>query len=204
MELITIILSAIGSIVVPLFIAFWTLKNSAKRHPKDIYLENVNVAEKFEISLTSNQPIFVKDRMAQQLFETKKITFYEALYFYNFIDMEKWVAKYIDVRDELKLVRNSKGEILKIHLPHSRKKVILFTLGYICFALLGLLPFLFINWYTEVYSNSLESRQYLNVFNLIIWPILSLIYALTFLIEGTKYNNAKRFLKIFEAEAIKV
>jgi hypothetical protein len=204
MELTTIILSVLGSIVVPLLIAFWTLKSSSKKHPKDLYLEDVNIAEKFEISLSSNQPMFVKDRMAQQLFETKKITYFEALYFYNFIDMEKWVAKYIDVRDELKLVRNSKGEILKIHLPHSRKKVIRFTLGYICFALLGLMPFLFINWYTEAYSTSLESRQYLYVFNLIIWPILFFIYALKFLIDGIKYNDAKRFVKKFEAEAIKV
>jgi len=204
MELFLKLLTVIGSIVVPIFIAFWNTKNSSKKHPKEEFAEDAKIAERFATAVNTAQPMLVKDRLTQQLLETKKVTYFEVMYFYEYSDMEKWVNKYISVRDELKLVRNSKGEILKIHHPHSRKKAILFSLGYICFALLGLLPFLFINWYTETYSNSIDSKQYLVVFNLIIWPILSLIVALTFLIEGIKYKDAKRFIKKFEAEAIKV
>src|SRR5690606_17804470 len=146
----------------------------------------------------------VKDRLAQQLLETKKITYLEVAYFYKYSDMEKWINEYIRVKDKLKLVRHGNGKIIKIHHPYSRSKVASFALGYIVFAAIGLLPFLFINTFIEIFESHMQSKQYLVIFNIFTWPILSVLVALIFLLEGSKYQTAHRFVKKFEAESIKV
>lgn len=204
METFLKIFAVIGPIIVPLLIAFWNSRYSVRKHPKEEFAEDVRIAENFSSIFTSNQSNLVKDRLSQQLLETKKITYLEAIYFYQFSDMEKWINQYIELRGQLKLVRNSKGEVLKIHHPYSRIKVYSFALGYVVFAFASLLPFLFINWFIEIYISSMESKQYLVIFNLVIWPIISLIVAISFLLMGVKYNDAKRFVKNFETTAIKV
>lgn len=197
-------LTVFGSIVVPLVIAFWNTRHSSRKHPKEEYAEDVKVAEKFSKTINSNEPLLVKDRITQQLFVTKKITFQEGIYFYQFHDMERWVRQYIEVRDQLKILRNSKGEILKIHHPHSKLKMFSFTAGYVVLAVLGLLPFLFIDWFINMYTSSLEAKQYLVIFNLICWPIICLLAAVVCLIQGSKYGEVKRFVKHFESNALKI
>jgi len=45
METFLKILTVIGSIIVPLVIAFWNNRNLAKKHPKEEFAEDVKVAE---------------------------------------------------------------------------------------------------------------------------------------------------------------
>lgn len=193
-----------GSIVVPLLIASWNAKHSLKKHPKEEFAKDVEVAERFSAIITSKASHFIKDRVTQQVFETKKITFQEGAFFYQFNDTERWVRQYIEVRDQVKLVRNSKGMILKIHYPYSRLKKMGFAVGYVIFVTLGLTPFLFLEWFIELYLNSLEAKQYLLIFNIVVWPIILISAAVICLIQGAKYNNAQRFIKKFESKAFKI
>ncbi|MGI1795228.1 hypothetical protein [Acinetobacter variabilis] len=204
MENLLKILAVITPIIVPLAIAFLNSKYSVKRHPKEEFAEDVIIAEKFAAIHDSNVSHLVKDRLAQQLLETKKITYLEVAYFYQYSDMERWIAEYIRLKDKLKLVRDSNGKIIKIHHPYSRKKVASFTLGYVFFAIIGLLPFLFINTFIEIFESHMQSKQYLVIFNMFTWPILSILVALMFLHEGAKYKDAQRFVKKFETDAIKI
>jgi|SRR5690606_15365523 len=193
-----------GSIVVPLLIASWNAKHSLKKHPKEEFAKDVEVAERFSAIISSSASHFVKDRVTQQVFETKKITFQEGEFFYQFNDTERWVRQYIEVRDQVKLVRNSKGKILKIHYPYSWWKKMSFGVGYVVFTILGLMPFLFLEWFIEWYLNSLEAKQYLIIFNIVVWPIIFLSAAVICLVEGAKYNNAQRFVKKFNSRALKI
>lgn len=204
MESLVKILAVIIPIIVPLLLAFLNSKYSIKKHPKDEFAEDVKVAEKFAAIHDSNVSHLVKDRLAQQLLETKKITYLEVAYFYKYSDMEKWINEYIRVKDKLKLVRQSNGKIIKIHHPYSRSKAASLAFGYIIFAVIGLLPFLFINTFIEIFESHMQSKQYLVIFNMFTWPILFVLVALIFLLEGTRYQAAHRFVKKFKAESIKI
>ena len=204
MELILKTLTVLGSIIGPLLIAFWNNRHLSKKHTKDEFEEDVKIAEKFEEIHLSKTSHLVKDRLAQQLFMTKKITYFEVLFFYQYSDMERWINDYIRLKDKVKLIQNSNGKIIKIHHPHSKLKVVGFTFGYIAFATIGLLPFLFINSFIEIYESHMASKQYLVIFNMFAWPILSAILAIILLIEGAKYNAIKSFIKKFESNAIKI
>jgi hypothetical protein len=203
METFLKIVTVLGSILVPLLVAYLNAKNSMGRHPKDEFQHAIMIAEKFEETIDSSQSHLVKDRIAQQLFETKKITFLEAKYFYQYSDMDLWVKKYIRMKDKLKLVRDDKGEISAIEFPYSKLKAGLFTAGYFVFALLALTPFIFINTFFQYLESGLEARQYLFIFNLIVWPVLSFILAIILLLEGANYNETKRFMTDLKNKAIK-
>ena len=204
MELILKTLTALASIIGPLVIAFWNNRHLSKKHTKDEFEVDVKIAERFEEIHQLKTSHLVKDRLAQQLFMTKKITYFEVLFFYQYSDMERWINDYIRCKDKVKLIQNSNGKIIKIHHPHSRLKVFGFSVGYVVFAILALLPFLYINSFIEIYESQMASKQYLIIFNMFAWPILSAILAIILLIEGAKYNAIKSFIKKFESNAIKI
>jgi len=74
-------LTVIGSILVPLLVAHLSSRNSIRRHPKEEFADDVKNAKEFELLVGSKEPNLIKDRVAQQLFQSKKISFKEAIYF---------------------------------------------------------------------------------------------------------------------------
>lgn len=204
MEFFLKLLAVIGPIFVPILVAFINIKSSIKKHPKDEFSDDVNSSEKFVSIINSDCSMLIKDRITQQTFMSKKITFREAIYFYNFEDMEYWIKYFINNRKYIKILRNSKGNITHLFQDSTKIERVGYLVGYVIFAFLAISPLLNFNFYHNLYQESIKTNNYLITFNLIIWPILLFVIAAGFLIRGSQVNDAKRFIKNFKENAVKI
>ncbi|HDV0620786.1 TPA: hypothetical protein RHI15_001329, partial [Acinetobacter baumannii] len=187
-----------------LMVAYISSRHNFKKHPRLEFSESIEAAKEFDSILTSTESQLVKDRMAQKLVMKKNINFLETQYFYSYVDMELWVERYIDVRKYIEPIIDEDNKIVDLKNKYTMAKGILFLCMYSFFAILAMIPLMFLKYYLAILHQSIDTSSFLITFNLITWPILFIFIALVGLHRANKIADAYNFLKKFECERIKI
>ncbi|MBV6613243.1 hypothetical protein JL975_19050, partial [Acinetobacter baumannii] len=167
----TAITTVFGALV-PLMVAYISSRHNFKKHPRLEFSESIEAAKEFDSILTSTESQLVKDRMAQKLVMKKNINFLETQYFYSYVDMELWVERYIDVRKYIEPIIDEDNKIVDLKNKYTMAKGILFLCMYSFFAILAMIPLMFLKYYLAILHQSIDTSSFLITFNLITWPIL--------------------------------
>ncbi|EOQ63123.1 hypothetical protein F935_02216 [Acinetobacter calcoaceticus ANC 3811] len=199
----TAITTVLGALV-PLMVAYISSRHNFKKHPRLEFSESIDAAKEFAAIVISAESQLVKDRVAQKLIMKKNINFLETQYFYSYVDMELWVERYVDVRKYIKPIIDENNKIVDLKNKYTMAKGVLFLCMYFFFAILAMIPLIFLKYYVEILQRSIDTISFLITFNLIIWPILFGFIALGGLHKANKISDAYNFLKNFEHERIKV
>lgn len=199
----TAIIAVLGALV-PLIVAYISSRHNFRKHPRLEFSESIEAAKEFDAIAISTESQLVKDRTAQKLIMKKNINFLEAQYFYRYVDMELWVERYIDVRKYIKPIIDEDNKIVDLKNKYTMAKGILFLCMYSFFAILAMIPLMFLKYYLEILHQSIDTSSFLITFNLITWPILFVFIALVGLHKANKISDAYNFLKNFQSERIKV
>lgn len=198
-------ITTIFGVLVPLMVAYISSRHNFKKHPRLEFSESIEAAKEFDAIVISNaESQLVKDRVAQKLIMKKNINFLETQYFYSYADMELWVERYVDVRKYIEPIINENNKIVDLKNRYTMAKGVLFLCMYIFFAILAMMPLMFLKYYLEIFKQSIDNINFLLTFNLITWPILFSFIALGGLHKANKISDAYNFLKNFEHERIKV
>lgn len=197
-------ITTVFGVLVPLMVAYISSRHNFKKHPRLEFNESIEAAKEFDSILTSTESQLVKDRMAQKLVMKKNINFLETQYFYSYVDMELWVERYIDVRKYIEPIIDEDNKIVDLKNKYTMAKGILFLCMYSFFAILAMIPLMFLKYYLAILHQSIDTSSFLITFNLITWPILFIFIALVGLHRANKIADAYNFLKKFECERIKI
>ncbi|MDN8246435.1 hypothetical protein QZK48_07745 [Acinetobacter baumannii] len=197
-------ITTVFGVLVPLMVAYISSRHNFKKHPRLEFSESIEAAKEFDSILTSTESQLVKDRIAQKLVMKKNINFLEAQYFYSYVDMELWVERYVDVRKYIEPIIDEDNKIVDLKNKYTMAKGILFLCMYSFFAILAMIPLMFLKHYLAILHQSIDTNSFLITFNLITWPILFIFIALVGLHRANKISDAYNFLKKFERERIKI
>ncbi len=204
METFLKIVTVLGSILVPLFVAHLSSRNSIRKHPKEEFADDVKNAKEFEALIDSKEPNLIKDRVAQQLFQSKKIGFREAIYFRQFENMECWVKSYISVKRFIKLGRDDENNIIDISFEYSLWKRARYLLAYGLTVMPGLFLIFWFNSIREFLNINFNWPNPLTITILVLWSFILLCFGFYYLITDTTYSEAKKFINDFRDEALKL
>ncbi|MDK2171462.1 hypothetical protein [Acinetobacter baumannii] len=199
----TAITTVLGALV-PLIVAYISSRHNFKKHPRLEFSESIEAAKEFDAIVISTESQLVKDRVAQKMIMKKNINFLETQYFYSYADMELWVERYVDVRKYIEPIIDENNKIVDLKNKYTMAKGVLFLCMYIFFAILAMMPLMFLKYYLEILKQSIDNINFLLTFNLVTWPILFSFIALGGLHKANKISDAYNFLKNFEHERIKV
>ncbi len=204
MENISEVLTALGSILVPLLVAYMTSRAAIGKHPKEEYADDVNNAKEFEKLLGSQTPNLIKDRVAQQLFQSKKVSFREVIYFRQFENMEFWVRNYLAVKKFIQLNRDEQNNIISLGFKYSRWRRVGYVITY--FLSMGSGLFL-VFWFVPInawLTNNLNWPDLLSITIVVLWSFILISFGAYNLITDTKYAEAKNFMNDFEKDSIRL
>ncbi|MFN3893728.1 MAG: hypothetical protein ACK4KU_03980 [Acinetobacter sp.] len=204
MEAILKIVTVLGSILVPLLVAHLSSRNSIRRHPKEEFADDVKNAKEFEALIGSKEPNLIKDRVAQQLFQSKKITFREAIYFRQFENMECWVKSYISVKRFIKVDRDDENNIIDISFEYSLRKRARYLLVYGVTVSLGLFLIFWFNPIRKYLNINFDWPNPLTITIIVLWSFVFLSLGFYNLVTDKTYSEAKKFMTDFRDEAIKL
>ncbi|MDC5106521.1 hypothetical protein Q5X37_14675 [Acinetobacter baumannii] len=197
-------ITTVGGVLVPLIVAYISSRHNFKKHPRLEFSESIEAAKEFDAIVTSTESQLVKERVAQKLVMKKNINFLEAQYFYSYVDMEFWVERYVDVRKYIEPIIDENNKIVDLKNKYTMVKGITFLCIYIFFAILAMIPLMFLKHYLEILHQPIDTIVFLIKFNLIIWPILFGFIALGSLHKANKISDAYNFLKHFQSDKIKI
>ncbi|CAI3150864.1 hypothetical protein MWMV8_MWMV8_01869 [Acinetobacter calcoaceticus] len=197
-------ITTVFGVLVPLMVAYISSRHNFKKHPRLEFSESIEAAKEFDAIVISTESQLVKDRVAQKLIMKKNINFLETQYFYSYVDMELWVERYVDVRKYIEPIIDENNKIIDLKNKYTMTKGILFLCMYSFFAILAMIPLMFLKHYLEILQRTIDTSSFLITFNLITWPILFVFIALVGLHKANKISDAYNFLKNFECERIKV
>ncbi len=186
-------ITTVFGVLVPLMVAYISSRHNFKKHPRLEFSESIEAAKEFDSILTSTESQLVKDRMAQKLVMKKNINFLETQYFYSYVDMELWVERYIDVRKYIEPIIDEDNKIVDLKNKYTMAKGILFLCMYSFFAILAMIPLMFLKYYLAILHQSIDTSSFLITFNLITWPILFIFIALVGLHRANKIADAYNF-----------
>ncbi|WP_278397432.1 hypothetical protein [Acinetobacter venetianus] len=192
--------SSILGILIPILVAYISTRHNFRKHPREEFSGDIDAAKEFVKILKSKDSQLIKDRITQKLVLNKNINFIEASFFYQYLDMGLWLERYINVREFLVPVFEGKN-IKEFIEKYTWLKTSLFLFFYILFAFLAMTPFLFFKTYSELWSQSIENKQFLLNVNLVLWPLIFASLALIYLYRWNKASDARNFLKKFKAES---
>lgn len=203
MTIITTISALLGTFI-PILVAYISTRQHFRKHPRQEFSEDVESAREFEKVLESKESQLIKDRITQKFLIKKNINFLEAKYFYSYVDMELWIQRYLEVRNFIKLDVDDKNYIIDLKPKNKIRDGIWYLFLYIFYAFISMLPLMFINFYINLWENSLEEKKYLNLFNIMLWPIIAICFAFINLYKANKTWEAKCFLNKIKKEGIKI
>lgn len=202
MNTITAISALLGTLI-PILVAYISTRHNFRKHPRQEFSEDIESAREFEKILESNESHLIKDKVTQKFILRKNINFLEGKYFYSYVDMELWVHRYLEVRNFIKLEYDDQNYIVELKPKNKISEGIWYLFLYIFYACIAILPLVFINFYINLWETSWVEKNYLNLFNMIIWPIISICFAFINLYKADKTWEAKCFLYEIKKEGIK-
>lgn len=198
------ILTLIGSILVPLLVAHLSSRNSIRKHPKEEFADDVKYAKEFESLVGSNEPNLIKDRVAQQLFQSKKISFKETIYFRQFENMEFWIQSYISVKKFIEVVRDDENNIIDLSFEFSRWKRARYLSIYGLSVSLGVFLIFWFDLVREFLNINFNWPNPLTITIIVLWSFVFLSLGFYNLVINTTYSDAKKFMNHFKDQGIKL
>lgn len=198
------IITLIGSILVPLLVAHLSSRNSIRKHPKEEFADDVKYAKEFESLVGSNEPNLIKDRVAQQLFQSKKISFKETIYFRQFENMEFWIQSYISVKKFIEVVRDDENNIIDLSFEYSRWKRARYLSIYGLSVSLGVFLIFWFDLVREFLNINFNWPNPLTITIIVLWSFVFLSLGFYNLVTDTTYSDAKKFMNHFKDQGIKL
>lgn len=198
------IITLIGSILVPLLVAHLSSRNSIRKHPKEEFADDVKYAKEFESLVGSNEPNLIKDRVAQQLFQSKKISFKETIYFRQFENMEFWIQSYISVKKFIEVVRDDENNIIDLSFEYSRWKRARYLSIYGLSVSLGVFLIFWFDLVREFLNINFNWPNPLTITIIVLWSFVFLSLGFYHLVTDTTYSDAKKFMNHFKDQGIKL
>lgn len=198
------ILTLIGSILVPLLVAHLSSRKSIRKHPKEEFADDVKYAKEFESLVGSNEPNLVKDRVAQQLFQSKKISFRETIYFRQFENMEFWIQSYISVKKFIEVVRDDENNIIDLSFEYSLWKRARYLSAYGLTVSLGVFLIFWFDLVREFLNINFNWPNPLTITIIVLWSFVFLSLGFYNLVTDTTYSDAKKFMNHFKDQGIKL
>jgi hypothetical protein len=204
MEKILEILTVLGPILVPLLVAYMTSRAAIGKHSKEVYADEVKNAKEFEKLIGKQTPNLIKDRVAQQLFQSKKVSFREVIYFRQFENMEYWVRYYLTVKKFIQLNRDEQNNIISLSFKKSFWRRVRYLITYSVSMGGGLFLVLWFELVNDWLSINLNWPDLASIAIVISWAVILISIGSYNLILLSKYTEAKKFMRDFEKDSIRL
>ncbi|MFX3621878.1 MAG: hypothetical protein ACE3JT_11705 [Acinetobacter radioresistens] len=204
MEKILEILTVLGPILVPLLVAYMTSRAAIGKHSKEEYADEVKNAKEFEKLIGKQTPNLIKDRVAQQLFQSKKVSFREVIYFRQFENMEYWVRYYLTVKKFIQLNRDEQNNIISLSFKKSFWRRVRYLITYSLSMGGGLFLVLWFELVNDWLSINLNWPDLASIAIVISWAVILISIGSYNLILLSKYTEAKKFMRDFEKDSIRL
>ncbi|MCX0332221.1 hypothetical protein NVT87_15235 [Acinetobacter radioresistens] len=204
MEKILEILTVLGPILVPLLVAYMTSRAAIGKHSKEEYADEVKNAKEFEKLIGKQTPNLIKDRVAQQLFQSKKVSFREVIYFRQFENMEYWVRYYLSVKKFIQLNRDEQNNIISLSFKKSFWRRVSYLIIYSLSMGGGLFLVLWFELVNDWLSINLNWPDLASIAIVISWAVILISIGSYNLIMLSKYTEAKKFMSDFEKDSIRL
>jgi len=197
-------ISALLGVFIPIIVAYISTRHNFRKHPRQEFSEDVESAREFEKVLYSKDSQLMKDRITQKFMVKKNINYLEAEYFYQYVDMELWVERYLEVKKFIKLNYDGNKKIIELSRKNKPRTGWMYLLLYLIFALIALSPFLFVDLFLYWWNSSLQKNQLLIPLNMVLWPIIFASYAFINLYRANKIMETNQFLDKLKKEGVKI